>query len=79
MVNFFFPSKSPNHVLAILPDRGMTAQGFDLSKNVYNNRFQPYIAYWGLGGTIFFTLVTGFEVFFNFNVAGFLTACRPIL
>ncbi|TFK71427.1 general APC amino acid permease [Pluteus cervinus] len=54
--------------------RGMKAQGFDLRKNVYNNRLQPYLAYWGIFWTVFFTLVNGFEVFFNFTAAGFFTS-----
>ncbi|KAF8892161.1 general amino acid permease 1 [Infundibulicybe gibba] len=54
--------------------RGMKAQGFDLTKNVYHNRLQPYIAYWGMGWTVFFTLVNGFQVFFQFNASDFLTA-----
>ena len=53
----------------------MIAQGYDLTKNAYHNRFQPYIAYWGVFWTIFFILVNGFNVFFDFNATGFLTAC----
>ncbi|KAG5634833.1 hypothetical protein H0H81_000562 [Sphagnurus paluster] len=55
-------------------DRGMKAQGFDLKKNAYNNRMQPYVAYWGIFWTAFFTLVTGLEVFFDFTAAEFLTS-----
>ncbi|KAM6495240.1 general amino acid permease 1 [Amanita muscaria] len=57
--------------------RGMVAQGFDLRKNTYNNRFQPYIAYWGCFWTVIFILINGFPVFFNWNVSGFLTAYNP--
>ena len=53
----------------------MIAQGYDLTKNAYNNRFQPYVAYWGLFWTLFFTLVNGYAVFWDFNTADFLTAC----
>lgn len=56
--------------------RGMLAQGFDLKKNVYNNRLQPYIAYWGAFWTALFILVNGFKVFFKWNVSDFLTACK---
>jgi len=55
--------------------RGMLAQGYDLTKNSYHNRFQPYIAYWGAGWTLFFILINGFSVFWDFNASGFLTAC----
>jgi amino acid transporter len=54
--------------------RGMIAQGFDLTKNAYNNPYQPYIAYWGCGWTLFFILVNGYAVFFKFTAAGFFTA-----
>jgi amino acid transporter len=54
--------------------RGLLAQGFDLRKNAYNNRFQPYIAYWGMFWTMFFILVNGYAVFWNFTASGFITA-----
>jgi amino acid transporter len=54
--------------------RGMKAQGFDLRKNAYNNRLQPYIAYWGVFWTLLFVLINGYAVFWNFTAAGFLTA-----
>jgi amino acid transporter len=54
--------------------RGMKAQGFDLRKNVYNNRFQPYIAYWGIFWTTVFILINGYAVFFDFNASDFLVA-----
>ncbi|KAF8956961.1 general amino acid permease 1 [Flammula alnicola] len=54
--------------------RGMLAQGYDLTKNSYHNRFQPYIAYWGAGWTLFFILINGFKVFWAFNASGFFTA-----
>lgn len=53
----------------------MIAQGFDLTKNSYHNRFQPYVSYWGAGWTLFFIFINGFEVFWNFNATDFLTAC----
>ncbi|KAM6497265.1 general APC amino acid permease [Amanita muscaria] len=53
--------------------RGMNAQGFDVKKNIYNNPFQPYIAYWGCFWTFIFILINGFEVFFKFNIADFFT------
>jgi len=52
----------------------MKAQGYDLRKNAYNNRWQPYIAYWGIFWTSFFILVNGFTVFFAFTSSGFLTS-----
>ncbi|KAF7309445.1 General APC amino acid permease [Mycena indigotica] len=54
--------------------RGMTAQGFDLKKNIYNNALQPYLAYWGMGWTVFFILMNGYAVFFKFNTSIFFTA-----
>ena len=53
----------------------MLAQGYDLTKNAYTNRLQPYLAYWGVFWTIFFILVNGYAVFFHFNATDFLTAC----
>ena len=54
----------------------MLVQGFDLKKNAYNNRFQPYIAYWGAFWNIVFILINGFKVFFKWNVSDFLTSCE---
>ncbi|KAK0202454.1 general APC amino acid permease [Desarmillaria ectypa] len=54
--------------------RGMLAQGFDLKANVYNHSWQPYLAWWGIFWTIFFTLVNGYAVFFSFNISDFLVA-----
>ncbi|KAJ6485637.1 general APC amino acid permease [Mycena sanguinolenta] len=54
--------------------RGMTAQGYELKKNVYNNPLQPYLAYWGMGWTLFFVFMNGYAVFFKFNTSLFLTA-----
>lgn len=56
----------------------MLAQGFDLTKNSYHNRLQPYVAYWGAAWTLFFILINGFAVFWHFDAAGFLTACEKI-
>jgi len=57
----------------------MKAQGFDLKKNAYNNRFQPYLAYWGVFWTLLFILINGHSVFWHFNASEFLTACMYIL
>jgi len=54
--------------------RGLTAQGYDPSKNSYNNRWQPYVAYWGAGWTLFFILINGLTVFWKFTASGFFTA-----
>ena len=56
--------------------QGMLVQGFDLKKNVYNNRFQPYVAYWGAFWNAVFILVNGFEVFFKWQTTNFLTSCE---
>jgi amino acid permease len=54
--------------------RGMKAQGYDLRSNVYNNRFQPYFAYWGIFWSTFFILTSGYAVFYKFNVSDFMVA-----
>lgn len=54
--------------------RGMLAQGFDLKANMYNHSWQPYLAWWGIFWTVFFTLVNGYAVFFSFNISDFLVA-----
>jgi amino acid transporter len=54
--------------------RGMKAQGFDLRSNVYNNKWQPYVAYWGIFWTSLFILINGYAVFFDFNASQFLTS-----
>ncbi|TFL02280.1 general amino acid permease 1 [Pterulicium gracile] len=54
--------------------KGMILQGFDLKKNVYNNTWQPYVAYWGIFWLTIFILINGFEVFFDFNGPDFLTS-----
>lgn len=53
----------------------MKAQGFDRRKLVYSSSLQPYLSYWGIFWTIFFILVNGYAVFWDFNASGFLTAC----
>ena len=52
----------------------MIAQGFDLKQNAYNHPWQPYISYWGVFWTAVFILITGFKVFWKFNVSDFFTA-----
>ena len=51
-------------------------QGFDLTENVYHNRWQPFIAYWGLFWSAFLILINGFTIFFHFTAADFLTSCK---
>jgi yeast amino acid transporter len=53
----------------------MKAQGFDLRKNAYNNRLQPFVAYWGVFWTVIFILINGLTVFWDFKAADFLTSC----
>lgn len=57
----------------------MIAQGFDLRTNAYYNRFQPFVAYWGLFWTLFFILVNGYAVFFDFEASKFLSSCESLL
>jgi len=52
---------------------GMNAQGFDVKKNLYHNPWQPYVAYWGVFWTLFFIIVNGYAVFFDFNASDFFT------
>ncbi|KAL0955295.1 hypothetical protein HGRIS_004184 [Hohenbuehelia grisea] len=54
--------------------RGMTVQGYDLRKNVYHSRLQPYLSYWGIFWTSSFILISGFKVFFKFNFQDFLAS-----
>ncbi|KAJ7580196.1 general APC amino acid permease [Mycena floridula] len=54
--------------------RGMRAQGIDLRSNVYHNRWQPFVAYWGIFWSLFFILVNGYAVFYKFTASGFLVA-----
>ncbi len=54
----------------------MRAQGLDRTKLIYHSKLQPYLAYWGIGWITFFILINGFAVFWDFNAAGFLTACK---
>ncbi|KAJ3568280.1 hypothetical protein NP233_g5815 [Leucocoprinus birnbaumii] len=51
---------------------GMSAQGIDPASNTYYNRFQPYVAYWGLFWTGLFIIVNGYSVFFDWDTSFFL-------
>jgi amino acid transporter len=54
--------------------RGMKAQNIDRLQLVYHNKWQPYVAYWGMTWCLIFVLITGYAVFWNFNASDFLTA-----
>ncbi|RPD64510.1 general amino acid permease 1 [Lentinus tigrinus ALCF2SS1-7] len=54
--------------------RGFKAQGLDRKKLSYHNRLQPYLSYWGVFWITILILINGFEVFWDFNASGFLTA-----
>lgn len=54
--------------------RGMALQGFDRTKLAYHNRLQPYLAYWGISWNIFFILINGFTVFWDFKATPFITS-----
>jgi amino acid transporter len=55
--------------------QAIQAQDRDVRENAYNNKFQPYLAYWGCAWTVFFILINGFKVFFGkFKASGFITA-----
>jgi yeast amino acid transporter len=64
-----------DRVTHLQSDRGAKAQGIDRTNLIYHNTLQPYLAYWGIFWTTFFTLVNGYAVFFHFNTADFLTCC----
>lgn len=51
---------------------GMLVQGIDPKSNVYYNRFQPWICYWGMFWTGLFILISGYAVFFEWSTARFL-------
>lgn len=55
-------------------DRGLKAQGFDRTKNVYFSTLQPWLGIWGVFWTTLFILINGFAVFFSFNASDFLVA-----
>ncbi|KAI1786152.1 general amino acid permease 1 [Ganoderma leucocontextum] len=54
--------------------RGMKAQGLDRTKLLYHSSLQPWLSYWGIFWITLFILINGFQVFFSFTAAGFLTA-----
>ncbi|TBU27598.1 general amino acid permease 1 [Dichomitus squalens] len=54
--------------------RGFKAQGLDRTKLVYYSGLQPWLSYWGIFWITIFILINGFNVFFDFNASGFLTA-----
>lgn len=53
----------------------MKAQNIDRLQLVYHNKWQPYVAYWGMVWCLIFVLITGYAVFWDFNASDFLTAC----
>lgn len=55
-------------------DNGLKAQGIERKSFVYWNSFQPYLSIWGVFWTVVFILINGFNVFWNFTAAGFLTS-----
>ncbi|EJD48092.1 general APC amino acid permease [Auricularia subglabra TFB-10046 SS5] len=52
---------------------GMKAQGIDRKKLIYHSNLQPYLSYWGVFWNGLFIIINGFDVFFDFTAAGFLT------
>ncbi|KAI0792215.1 general amino acid permease 1 [Abortiporus biennis] len=54
--------------------RGFRAQGLDRKKLTYFSYLQPWLSYWGIFWTTIFIIINGFEVFWGFTAAGFLTA-----
>ena len=58
----------------MVADRGLKAQGLDRKKLLYYSPLQPWLSYWGIFWITIFILINGFDVFFGFTAAGFLTA-----
>ncbi|KAH7909693.1 amino acid permease/ SLC12A domain-containing protein [Hygrophoropsis aurantiaca] len=54
--------------------RGMKAQGIDRKQLHYWSGLQPYLSIWGVTWCTILVLINGFEVFWNFTAAKFLTA-----
>ncbi|KAH7922216.1 general amino acid permease 1 [Leucogyrophana mollusca] len=54
--------------------RGMKAQGIDRKELHYWSGLQPYLSIWGFTWCSILILINGFEVFWNFTAAKFLTA-----
>ncbi|KDQ19092.1 hypothetical protein BOTBODRAFT_103181 [Botryobasidium botryosum FD-172 SS1] len=54
--------------------RGLRAQGYDRKTFIYYSSLQPYLSIWGIFWTSLIVLINGFDVFFDFTAAGFLTA-----
>lgn len=67
---------STTFTYSILVDQAIQAQDRDLRENFYNNKFQPYVAYWGCLWTGFFILINGYHVFFKFKTSVFIAACE---
>ncbi len=63
----------------ILSGRGLIAQQYNFTQGFYHNRWQPFVAYWGAGWSLFFTLFAGFQVFWKFDGKTFVIACKPTL
>jgi amino acid transporter len=54
--------------------RGMKVQGIDRKQLVYWSALQPYLSMWGVFWTTIFTLINGFDVFFDFTASGFISS-----
>lgn len=61
--------------------KGLAAQGISRDQLPFQGYFQPYAAYYTVGMSIFFILITGFDVFLpgNFSASGFFSAYSGIL
>ena len=53
------------------------AQGLKMEDLPFRSVFMPYAAYYGTGMVVFFILISGFEVFFNWDAVEFTTAVTP--
>ena len=53
----------------------MKVQGIDRKQLVYWSALQPYLSMWGVFWTTIFTLINGFDVFFDFTASGFISSC----
>ena len=50
------------------------SQGIKTADLPFHSVFMPYAAYYGAGMVVFFILISGFDVFFDFNLKDFFTS-----
>jgi amino acid transporter len=53
------------------------AQGIRTEDLPFNSKFMPHAAYYGAGMVVFFILISGFDVFFDWNAKTFVANVNP--